>query len=226
MYRSIHTLNDVLKEKYSFGAELTEFGFPKLVPVRAELGHLRPVPFQSASKERNPKKCIVHFFLDDYKFERLWNNCEKYLGILQNFKYVCGPDFSFYSDMPYVMQLWNVYRNRALSHFMTAMGMDVIPTVGWADEKSFEFCFDGLPEESTLAVSTNGCFSESGKACFRAGFSEMCRRLHPYNVLVIGKEIEVEDTVEIVYLDSFGQEMTKRLEKKDGEPQRNQEYTK
>ena len=39
----------------------------------------------------------------------------------------------------------------------------------------------------------------------------MCRRLNPFNVLVVGKEIEVNADVPIVYMDSYGQEMSKRL---------------
>lgn len=216
-YNNINTINDVLKEKYIYGSELTDLGFPKTVPIRADLDGLRPVPFQDAAKEKKPKECVAHFFTDDYRFERVWNNCEKYIDILRNFKYVCSPDFSCYSGMPYVMQLWQVYRSRAISHFLTAMGgLDIIPTVAWSDSVSFDFCFEGIPQESTLAVSTNGCFSKSGTECYQKGFREMCRRLHPYNVLVIGKEIEVEADVDIIYMKSFGQNMTNRLGRNNG----------
>ena len=211
MYYNINTLNDILKEKYIQGSELTELRFPKIVPIRADLDNLRPVSFQDAAKEKRPKECVAHFFTDDYRFERIWNNCEKYIDILRNFKYICSPDFSCYSEMPYIMQLWQIYRNRAISHFLTAMGLDVIPTVVWSDSSSFDFCFQGLPQESTLAVSTNGCFSKNGKECYRNGFKEMCHRLYPYNILVIGQEIKVNVDVDIIYMKSFGQYMTKRL---------------
>lgn len=211
MYNGINTINDVLKEKYIIGAELTKLGFPILNPVRVNLSKLRPVPFQNAGKEKKPKECVAHFFTDDYRFERVWNNCEKYLDILENFKYVCSPDFSCYSGMPYVLQLWQVYRSRAISHFLFANGISVIPTVTWSGEESFDFCFDGLPQNSTLAVSTNGCFTQNGKECYRIGFEEMCKRLNPYNVLVIGREIHVDVNIEVTFLNSFGQEMSERI---------------
>lgn len=212
MYSSINTKNDVIKEGYILNSELVgEYEFPKLNAVHANLEELRPISFNNAIKEKRPRECVCHFFIEDMAFERVWNNCDKYLDILQNFKYVCTPDFSFYSDMPKAIQIWQTYRNRSLGYFLSANGIDIVPTVGWGFEDSFEWCFDGLPQNSTLAVSTNGCFSKIGKECYKRGFEEMCRRLNPFNVLVVGKEIEVNADVPIVYMDSYGQEMSKRL---------------
>lgn len=56
----------------------------------------------------------VHFFEDDYLFERIWKNPGRYLNILRRYNGVILPDFSLYRDMPYVMQLWNIYRSRAI----------------------------------------------------------------------------------------------------------------
>lgn len=212
MYSSINTKNDVIKEGYILNSELVgEYGFPKLNAIYADLEGLRPISFNNAIKEKHPRECVCYFFIEDMAFERVWNNCDKYLNILQNFKYVCTPDFSFYSDMPKVMQIWQTYRNRALGYFLSANEISVIPTVGWGFEDSFEWCFDGLPQNSTLAVSTNGCFSKIGKECYKRGFEELCKRLNPHNVLVIGKEIKVDSDVPIIYMDSYGQEMSKRL---------------
>ena len=54
----------------------------------------------------------VHFFLDDYQFERIWNQPQMYLGKLAEFECVLTPDFSLYLDMPMAMKIWNVYRSR------------------------------------------------------------------------------------------------------------------
>ena len=212
MYNSINTKNDVAKEGYILNCELSgEYDLPKLGSIHAYFDDLRPVPFNKAVSEKKPRECVCHFFIEDMAFERVWNNCDKYLDILQNFKYVCSPDFSFYSDMPKAMQIWQTYRSRALGYYLSANGISVIPTVDWGFEDSFEWCFDGLPQNSTLAVSTNGCFSRIGKECYRRGFEEMCRRLNPYNVLVVGREIEVDVDVPIIYMDSYGQEISKKL---------------
>lgn len=212
MYSSINTKNDVVKEGYILNSELSGmYGLPKLNGIHAYFDGLRPIAFNQAAGEKMPKNCICHFFIDDMAFERVWNSCDKYLDMLKNFKYVCTPDFSFYSDMPYALQIWQTYRNRALGHYLSENGISVIPTVGWGFEDSYDWCFDGLPQDSTLAVSTNGCFSNIGRQCYRQGFEEMCRRLNPFNVLVIGKRIEVDTNVPVVYMNSFGQDLAERF---------------
>lgn len=40
---------------------------------------------------------FVHFFLYDYKFEDIWNNPDKYIEKLSQYKAVLTPDFSMYS---------------------------------------------------------------------------------------------------------------------------------
>lgn len=211
-YEKICIPNDPLKERYIQGAELVgKYGFPKLDPVHAYLEDLRPVAFPMAKSEKKPRECVAHFFVMDDTFERVWANLAQHLDYLQYFTYVCSPDFSVYSNMPLALQLYNVYRNRALAYCMAQNGISIIPTVGWSDESSYDFCFDGLPKNSTLAVSTNGCFTKSGITNYQMGFTEMCKRLEPREVLVIGKQIEVNCGVKITYMDSFGQQMTKRL---------------
>ena len=66
--------------------------------------------------------------------------------------------------------------------------MTVIPAVNWGDERSFEFCFDGIEKGCTIAVSTLG--SRKQKQAFMRGFSEMCRRLEPKNVLCYYRPFE------------------------------------
>lgn len=55
---------------------------------------------------------IVHFFLYDYKFEDIWKNPEKYTNILKQYRAILSPDFSMYTEMNPVMQLYNTFRNR------------------------------------------------------------------------------------------------------------------
>ena len=46
----------------------------------------------------------IHFFADDYAFERLWNSPEQYIDMLRKFQCVLSPDFSLYMDMPMAMK--------------------------------------------------------------------------------------------------------------------------
>lgn len=211
----INTDCDTLKERYIRNSQLVgKYEFPMLKPVNAWLDDVKAVAFPQAKNEKFPRQSFCHFFVNDYTFERLWVNASKHIDYLRNFKYVCSPDFSLYTDMPLALQIYNVYRSRALGFCLSMFGIDVIPTVTWGDESTFDFCFDGLPQQSTLAVSTNGCFFDEGKMCYINGFKEMCERLNPTQVLVVGREIPIDVDVKITYKKSYGQEMTERLRNK------------
>ena len=127
-YEKICIPNDPLKERYIQGAELVgKYGLPKLDPVHAYLEDLRPVAFPSAKSEKKPRECVTHFFVMDDTFERVWTNLAQHLDYLQYFAYVCSPDYSVYSDMPLALQVYNVYRNRALAYCMAQNGISIIP---------------------------------------------------------------------------------------------------
>ena len=141
-----------------------------------------------AKKDENCGKLGVHFFLDDYQFERLWRSPETYLPILARFKFVCAPDFSLYTDHPKAVQLFNHYKKHWLAAYWEKNGITVIPTICWSDNKSFEWCFDGEPKESVVAISTKGTQgNEIAKERFYSGYYQMLKRLEPSAILLFGR---------------------------------------
>ena len=66
------------------------------------------IGFNYAKTSEN-KKTGIHFYLDDYQFERLWNSPHEYVDILNEYECILSPDFSLYLDMPMPMKIWNVY---------------------------------------------------------------------------------------------------------------------
>lgn len=62
--------------------------------------------------------CGVHFFLDDYQFQRLWNTPDRYIEKLQNFNCVLSPDFSLYTDYPTALQIYNHYRKHWIGAYL------------------------------------------------------------------------------------------------------------
>lgn len=143
----------------------------------------------------------IHFYCDDYQFERIWNRPEFYITRLRDFQCAFTPDFSLYLDMPMAMKIWNVYRSRLIGQMMQRSGINVIPTVSWAEPDTFEFAFDGLPREATLSVSTIGVKQDpEAMAIWKAGMDEMIYRLSPKRLLVYGGEVEYEyGDIEVIY---------------------------
>lgn len=63
-------------------------------------------------EDQNHLDRMVHFFLYDYRSERVWKNPDNDIEKLSRYRAVLSPDFSMYLEMAPVMQLYNVFRNR------------------------------------------------------------------------------------------------------------------
>ena len=146
----------------------------------------------------------VHFYVDDYQFERIWNRPDMYIDRLKEFQCVLTPDFSLYMNMPMAMKIWNVYRSRLIGQIMQRRGIEVIPTVSWAEPETFRFCFDGLPEEAALSVSTVGVKrSAESLQVWKAGMDEMIESLAPNRLLVYGGKIDYDyGNIEVIYYEN------------------------
>lgn len=136
----------------------------------------------------------LHFFLDDYRFETAWSAPERLLPRVLAVGASLTPDFSLWRDMPRAAQIWNVYRSRWCGAYWQSHGVEVIPTACWSTPDTFDFCFDGIPTEATVAVSSMGIrASETDRQLFRAGIRELISRTQPKLLLAYGRLRFCED---------------------------------
>lgn len=156
------------------------------------------------AKTKKDKNTGIHFFVDDYQFERVWNNPEKYVGILADYDCILSPDFSLYMDMPMPMKIWNVYRSRQVGAYYQSRGLRVIPTISWAEKETFEFCFKGIPKGSIVAISTIGVKqNEDARKIWEDGVAEMIRQIEPSTIIVYGDKLEFDyGDIEVVYFEN------------------------
>lgn len=133
--------------------------------------------------EANKKKG-VHFFVDDYRFSGIYDNPERTLERYSQYAFLLTPDFSTYSDMDLWRQLESVAKNRWVGAYWQSKGRIVIPTVSWSTPRSFEFCFDGVEQHATVAVSTLGC--KKAKIDFMRGYEVMLEKLRPEAIICFG----------------------------------------
>lgn len=146
----------------------------------------RMIAFSKAIKTRDYNQW-VHFYEDDCLIERLWNNPKKYLPILQRFKGVILPDFSLYRDMPLAMQIWNIYRSRALGHWLQSNEISVIPNIRYGDERTYQICCDGVSENCVIAIGTHGTMKKLvDRRYLLQGLDVVVERLHPTDIIVYG----------------------------------------
>jgi len=184
------------------------FDMPRIRKEPIALDNLELIRFSSIIKnETRDQDATVHFFEPDDRFDEVWNNPESYVAELKQYQQVMSPDFSLYADEPIAKQVFNTFRSRWCGWYWQTQGITVIPTVSWSTIHSFEFCFDGIPEKATLAVSTVGCLdSEPG---FMAGYKHMIRRCSPEAVICYGKPFAA--MLDLVPLVEVPYERTKRI---------------
>lgn len=157
--------------------------------------------YAKSCKERN---CGVHFYVDDYQFERVWNCPERYVELLWEYDCVLSPDFSLYLDMPMPMKIWNIYRSRQIGAFFQSRGIKVIPTISWAEPETFEFCFQGIPKGSIVSVSTIGVKEKkTALDIWNAGMREMIKRIEPCAIVIYGGKLDFDyGDIKVVYFEN------------------------
>ncbi len=134
---------------------------------------------------------FVCWYIDDYKFDGprgIWQNYRKALKILRHFAGVITPDFSTFQDFPEPLKYYNTFRMRAFGYWLGMNGIAVINNIRWGTPESWWYCFDGVPENSIVAIGTVGGspFRLKDRKRFEEGLSEMMNRLHPHTIIVYG----------------------------------------
>ncbi len=161
-----------------------ELEIPTLKPVDLLPGEMKPFSQAISSRKRH---IWVHFYEDDAKFERIWNNPKRYLKMLGEFDGVISPDFSLYRDMPLVMQYWNIYRSRAFAHALQSAGVPVIPNIRFGDSRTWEACCLGIPVNSAIAVGSHGNLKNAeDRRHFTAGLDYVVKAVRPTTIVVYG----------------------------------------
>lgn len=165
-------------------------GYPELKKVMVLPKEMTAFHYAKEVPENLRKETRIHFFIDDYRFERLWNSPNQYLDLLKQYKCVCTPDFSLYMDMPAPMQAWNHYRSQALGKHWQNHGIKAVPTLSWAQPDTYPFCLEGIPKGGTVAVSTVGIHNnEQARAVFFDGMAYAMETIKPKRILLYGKNI-------------------------------------
>lgn len=156
------------------------------------------------AKSNENKNCGIHFYVDDYQFERVWNYPEKYVDVLEQYECILSPDFSLYLDMPMPMKIWNIYRSRLVGQYFQSRGIKVIPTISWAEKDTFSFCFKGIPKGSIVSISTIGVKQDpNALEIWRAGVDEMIKQIEPKTILVYGGKLDYDyKDIEVYYFDN------------------------
>ena len=201
--------------KYIKGAELVgSEGFPKLSPTQAIPNNV--ISFNEWRAKQYPKGYWVDHFIYDYFFNCVYLNCDRYLDYYRKADGVIGTDYSAYRDMPACHRKENVGRNREIDYYLQSNGVNVIPVASYAYPRDFDWCLDGLPSNSSVAISTNGSMRNFvSREMFIDGAIEVQKRLDPSHLIIAGGPVPELDALfdNIVYYPNFSQRLSMRRRK-------------
>lgn len=158
------------------------------------------VPFHIAEAKGINSDEAIHFFVSDIKLNAIKNR--KYIpDVYYKAKAVLTPDFSLYLEADRDEWRRNVELNRKIGEWWQREGVTVIPSISWADETSFDFCFAGVGQGGIVAISSQGITRID---LFYRGVDEMVRRLRPKYIICYGTKVFLNYNV--LYYQTFVEE--------------------
>lgn len=160
-----------------------EWGIPHLKPFNKSIDDITWISFNELKTTKLERSKIgVHFYIDDYQFERVWNNPTEYVELLQQCKAVITPDFSNYTDMPKVMHLWSHFKRQWCGVFWQQNGINVIPSISYGLGQMYDFSFVGIPKNSILATSFG--YDDIDKKQAINELDGICKELAPTKLII------------------------------------------
>ncbi len=159
-----------------------KYEFPLIKKQDIDIDKISFLSYVNAKKNDNEnKEKTIHFFTYDWKFEKVYKDANEEFEKLSQYYCLLSPDFSVFTNMPLALQIESVFKNRWCGAYWQSKGLKVIPTVSWGEEKSFDFCFDGIEEGAIVAVCTY--YRENCEEEFMLGYNEMLRKIKPSVVI-------------------------------------------
>lgn len=171
------------------------------------------ISFNERKQLKDNDKRWLDFFIDDALFECVWTNADKYYKHLKKANGIITTDFSMYPELLPGNRIWNITRNRILAyHMQVHMKLNIVPVVSWCNKDDFDWCFDGIPKKSSVAISSNGCKSSPySKKILLEGIEALQDILKPSHIIVCGKGFEeLKKYDNIHYYKSFSERWKER----------------
>ena len=85
--------------------------------------------------------------------------------------------------------------NEKVPYYCNSIGLR-----GWSFRRSFDYCFCGLSEGGTVAISTNGVLNNYvSLRLFKEGVFELERRLRPEVIFIYGDKIELRTNARLIW---------------------------
>lgn len=166
-----------------------KFGIPKMWRTKIDkerASFLNILKFKNLYVSKDLSNTLISNFSFDYDLDIIWRNPYSKIDKLRKSAVVLSPDFSISKGMREAQVIENTFKNRRLCCFYQEWFVDVIPAVSWAEEWTYEICFEGIPYGNPIAISTIGV---EDKDMFLKGYNFCINKINPEYIICFGKPI-------------------------------------
>ena len=193
-----------------------KYDFPQL----AQTNYFPETPVYSFNYIKSTVKKArywYHCFTSEKYFHRLYNCFRDYVKLLRQAKGLISADFSLFRNYPEEILIENCRENHLVDYALQQEEIPIIPTAGFAGESSWEWCFDGLPKNFTMAITTNTLRDKEAHKLFVGGVNTMIAKIQPTAIVVCGKCHDClpkrHSDIQIVQIPNYSQMWHKRSKK-------------
>ena len=137
---------------------------------------------------------VIGFYVDDSRFEKVWDNAVAWINKFTMIepKALCTPNFSFWmvEPLPYQIMAW--YKTMWCGRYWQEAGFKVIPTLNWGNQKTWDFCFKGIPKGAPLVTCEFRCSEDRQERAMKIqGLLEAKRQIEFERIIIYGVESKV-----------------------------------
>lgn len=181
-----------LRNVYGYLPTVGEIKWPVLKP-NYNIPKTRLLPFNEAwSCQRTD--CIVHFFINDALFTRIFRNPSKYIPFLCKCEGVIGPDMSQYTDMPPAMRYLHAFCNMLMSYMIQIEGGNLYPNITWSKKDSYWYSYPPNLCNSVIAINSNGVHQDRLSLYrWKQGYQMALHELSPIQIIRYGQFVNGEN---------------------------------
>lgn len=185
-------------------AKSKHFDMPIIAPSFAVPNTTLTTPFDRISAKGCNTDSLVVFYENDDRFYTRLTHPWDYVERLKIYTGVIGPDLSQYIDMDYVTRIYHNYWNKVLTAYYQHQGVNMYPNVTWSLPDSYEYCAEGYPKRSIIAINSMGvlkCHFSIG--LWLKGYRYLVEKLDPMLILRYGPRIAGEYEEISMYLENI-----------------------
>lgn len=161
------------------------WGFPIIVKQKLDLSNIELIACSDTSmRDTSNLHKGVHFFVDDYRFESIYEHPERSINKFSKYRFLLTPDNSLFVEMSPWRQIESIGHSRWVGAYWQSKGLIVIPTVSWAQPSSYRYCFSAIEKGTIVAVGMIGC--KRAKMAFLKGYNAMIEAIEPSAIICFG----------------------------------------